>query len=190
MFPFKHIILASKSPRRKQLLKQIGINFSIEISGIDETMELNLSPHHIAENLSKEKARKVSQKFPEELVVGADTLVVYKKQILGKPKNDTESFDMLSMLSGKTHKVITGVSLQCINKNINTTFHETTKVTFHTLSNSYISYYINTYNPYDKAGSYGIQDWFAVCVKKIDGCFYNVMGLPLAKFWKEITELR
>ena len=80
--------------------------------------------------------------------------------------------------------------IKYINKNINKTFHETTKVTFNTLSNSYISHYIKTYKPYDKAGSYGIQDWFAVCVKKIDGCFYNVMGLPLAKFWKEITELR
>ena len=190
MFPFNNIILASGSPRRKELLKQIGIDFTTEISGIDESIEFDLSPERIAKYFALEKARKISIKFPKELVVGADTIVVCNKKILGKPKNEKESFDMLSMLSGKTHKVITGVSLQCIDKSINRTFHETTKVTFKTLDNSCISYYINTYKPFDKAGSYGIQDWFAVYVKKIDGCFYNVMGLPLAKFWKEISKLR
>lgn len=190
MFPFKHIILASGSPRRKQLLEQIGINFSIEISGIDETIELDLTPAGVAKHLSIEKAKKVSLEFPDELVVGADTLVVFNKKVLGKPKDEKESFDMLSRLSGVSHKVITGISLQCVNKNINKTFHEKTKVTFNTISDTYISYYIKKYNTLDKAGAYGIQNWFAVCVKKIDGCFYNVMGLPLARFWKEITKLR
>ena len=189
MFPFNNVILASKSPRRRDLLKQIGISFSIEISGIDESIPLDLPPILMAEYLSKEKAKKISIKFPKQLVIGADTIVVLDNKILGKPKNNKESFEMLSFLSGKTHKVITGVSLQCINNNINTSFHEITKVTFNELSDSDISYYIETYKPFDKAGSYGIQDWFAVNVEKIDGCFYNVMGFPLARFWKEINEL-
>ena len=189
MFPFNNVILASKSPRRRDLLKQIGISFSIEISGIDESIPLDLPPILMVEYLSKEKAKKISIKFPKQLVIGADTIVVLDNKILGKPKSNKESFEMLSFLSGKTHKVITGVSLQCINNNINTSFHEITKVTFNELSDSDISYYIETYKPFDKAGSYGIQDWFAVIVEKIDGCFYNVMGFPLARFWKEINEL-
>lgn len=190
MFPFNNIILASSSPRRKQLLKQIGINFTTEISGVDESIDLDLSPKRVAKYFALEKARKVSLKFPKKLVIGADTIVVCNGTILGKPKDEKESFNMLTMLSGKTHKVITGVSLQCKDKSINKTFHETTKVTFNDLSDNYIFHYIRTYSPFDKAGSYGIQDWFAVCVRKIDGCFYNVMGLPLSKFWEEINKLR
>ena len=96
---------------------------------------------------------------------------------------------MLSTLSGNTHQVITGVALQLRDKNLDETFHEVTSVTFNTLSDRDINYYIDTYNPFDKAGSYGIQDWFAVFVKHIDGCFYNVMGLPLANFWERINKL-
>ena len=190
MFPFNNIILASSSPRRKQLLKQIGINFTTEISGVDESIDLDLSPKKVAKYFALEKARKVSLKFPNKLVIGADTIVVCNGKILGKPKDEKESFNMLTMLSGKTHKVITGVSLQYKDESINKTFHETTKVTFNDLSDNYIFHYIRTYSPFDKAGSYGIQDWFAVCVRKIDGCFYNVMGLPLSKFWEEINKLR
>ena len=190
MFPFKNIILASASPRRKQLLEQIGVDFTVEVSGIDESIDLNLSPINLAKYFASEKAKKVAYKHPNQLVVGADTIVAYDKKILGKPKNEKDSYDMLTMLSGKTHKVITGVSIQYIDKDINITFYESTKVTFNNLSKSYISYYIDTYKPYDKAGSYGIQDWFAVCVNKIDGCFYNVMGFPLSRFWQEINKLR
>jgi septum formation protein len=190
MFPFYNIILASGSPRRKQLLKQIGVNFTTEISGVDETIDLDLSPERVAKYFALEKAKKVSLNFPKKLVIGADTLVEYDGKILGKPKDEKESFKMLRMLSGKTHKVITGVSLQYKDEKVNKTFHETTKVTFNDLSDKYILHYIKTYSPFDKAGSYGIQDWFAVCVRKIDGCFYNVMGLPLSKFWEEINKLR
>jgi len=190
MFPFKNIILASASPRRKQLLKQIGVDFTVEISGIDESIDLDLSPINLAKYFASEKAKKIAYKYPSQLVIGADTIVVYDKKILGKPKNEKDSYDMLTMLSGKTHKVITGVSLQYIDKDINITFYESTKVTFNNLNKSYISYYIDTYKPIDKAGSYGIQDWFAVCVNKIDGCFYNVMGFPLSRFWQEINKLR
>ncbi|MED5256546.1 MAG: Maf family protein, partial [Candidatus Neomarinimicrobiota bacterium] len=108
MFPFKNIILASASPRRKQLLKQIGVDFTVEISGIDESIDLNLSPINLAKYFASEKAKNVAYKYPNQLVVGADTIVEYDKKILGKPKNEKDSYDMLTMLSGKTHKVITG----------------------------------------------------------------------------------
>lgn len=190
MLPFNNIILASASPRRKQLLKQIGVDFTTEVSGVDESINLDISPEKVAKYFALEKARKVALKFPKKLVIGADTIVLCNGKILGKPKDEKESFNMLTMLSGKTHKVITAVSLQCKDNSINKTFHEKTKVTLNDLSDSYISHYISTYNPFDKAGSYGIQDWFAVCVKKIDGCFYNVMGLPLSRLWEEINKLR
>ena len=115
---------------------------------------------------------------------------MFDGQILGKPKDNEHSYQMLSTLSGNTHQVITGVALQLRDKNLDETFHAVTKVTFNTLSDSDIYYYIDTYKPFDKAGSYGIQDWFAVFVKHIDGCFYNVMGLPLANLWEHINKLR
>jgi len=114
---------------------------------------------------------------------------VFNGNILGKPKDRYDSFRMLSSLSGNTHTVFTGVSIQHQNHGINKTIHAATDVTFNTLNKSDISYYIDTYKPFDKAGSYGIQDWFSVCVKKIDGCFYNVMGFPLSAFYQNFSKL-
>ncbi|MBT4785284.1 MAG: Maf family protein, partial [Candidatus Marinimicrobia bacterium] len=110
-------------------------------------------------------------------------------KILGKPKNKDESYQMLSSLSGKTHKVYTGVSIQHYDYKIDKTFHEVTDVSFNTLSDLDIYYYIDRYKPFDKAGSYGIQDWFSVHVNKINGCYYNVMGLPLASFYRHFFAL-
>jgi len=190
MQSFGQIILASESPRRQKLLRQIGLDFSVKISGIDEDISIDLPPNQLAEHFAREKAHAVSVDYPKQLVIGADTIVVFDGQILGKPKDNEDSFNMLSTLSGNTHQVITGVALQLRDKNLDETFHVVTKVTFNILSDSDIYYYIDTYNPFDKAGSYGIQDWFAVFVKHIDGCFYNVMGLPLANLWEHINKLR
>ena len=189
MLSFGQIILASESPRRQALLHQIGMDFTVIISGIDEDISIDLPPNQLAKHFAREKAHAVALNYPNQLVIGADTLVVFDGQIFGKPKDHEESFNMLSTLSGNTHQVITGVTLKLLDKNIDETFHEATNVTFNTLSDRDINYYIDTYNPFDKAGSYGIQDWLAVFVKHIDGCFYNVMGLPLANFWEHINKL-
>ena len=123
------------------------------------------------------------------MVIGADTIVVLDEKILGKPNNIIDSFSMLQSLSGRTHEVITGMSFLNISFGIDFTFNERTYVSFKTLSDSDIHYYIDNYNPLDKAGSYGIQDWFSVWVEKIDGCYYNVMGFPLSTFYQYYLSL-
>jgi len=183
------IILASGSPRRKQLLEQIDLEFEVVPSQIYEDFSLNLSPTDFVEYYAQEKAKDVANSYPDKWVIGADTIVVFESDTLGKPKNEKDSFQMLKRLSGNTHQVITGVSIQNIKQDISDSFHERTNVTFNTLSDNIINYYIETYNPFDKAGSYGIQDWFSVCVNRIDGCFYNVMGFPLSSFYSHFIDL-
>jgi septum formation protein len=179
------IILASNSPRRKQLLEQIDLSFDIIPSKIYEDFSIDLNPKAFAQHYAKAKACDLAKNYPNALVIGADTIVVFDGQILGKPKDEEDSVRMLSMLSGQTHAVITGVSLQWENEQISETFCESTKVTFRPLSKSDILHYIKIYQPFDKAGSYGIQDWFSVCVEKINGDFYNVMGFPLSAFYQK-----
>ena len=183
------IILASGSPRRKQLLEQIDLEFEVVPSQIYEDFSLNLSPTDFVEHYAQEKAKDVANSYLDKWVIGADTIVVFESHILGKPKNKKDSFQMLKRLSGNTHQVITGVSIQNIKQDISDSFHERTNVTFNTLSDNIINYYIKTYKPFDKAGSYGIQDWFSVCVNRIDGCFYNVMGFPLSRFYSHFIDL-
>jgi len=183
------IILASESPRRKQLLEQIDLEFEVVPSQIYEDFSLNLSPTDFVEHYAQEKAKDVANSYVDKWVIGADTIVVFESHILGKPKNEKDSFQMLKRLSGNTHQVITGVSIQNIKQDISDSFHERTNVTFNTLSDNIINYYIETYKPFDKAGSYGIQDWFSVCVNRIDGCFYNVMGFPLSRFYSHFIDL-
>ena len=183
------IILASGSPRRKQLLEQIDLEFEVVPSQIYEDFSLNLSPTDFVEYYAQEKAKDVANSYLDKWVIGADTIVVFESHILGKPKNEKDSFQMLKRLSGNTHQVITGVSIQNIKQDISDSFHERTNVTFNTLSDNIINYYIETYKPFDKAGSYGIQDWFSVCVNRIDGCFYNVMGFPLSSFYSHFIDL-
>ncbi len=183
------IILASASPRRKQLLEMIDLHFDINPSNVHEDFNINLSPEEFVQYYAKEKSLDIARQYKNCLVIGADTIVVLDGKILGKPKDNKESFAMLKSLSGRTHSVYTGVSLNQINNEISNTFFEKTDVTFLKLTDSTISYYIDTYNPLDKAGSYGIQDWFSVNVKKINGCFYNVMGFPLAAFYKHYIQI-
>jgi len=183
------IILASNSPRRKALLELIDIPFKVVSSTIHEDFSIDLKPLEFAKYYANLKALDVAQKYPNNLVIGADTIVVLDNEIIGKPVDEIDSKAMLSKLSGRTHTVITGVSLVWRDKNILDTFYENTKVTFQKLTDEQIQYYIDNYHPLDKAGSYGIQDWFAVCIKKIDGCFYNVMGMPLSNFYNHFTKI-
>ena len=157
----KPLILASASPRREQLLNQIGLEFSVVPSDVIEDFSLDLPPEAFTEHWAREKAKYVAENNPDTMVIGADTIVVLDENILGKPKNIIDSFSMLQSLSGRTHEVITGMSFLNISFGIDFTFNERTFVSFKTLSDSDIHYYIENYNPLDKAGSYGIQDWFS-----------------------------
>ncbi len=183
------IILASNSPRRKSLLELIDLPFKAITSSVHEDFNINLKPIDFAKHYANLKTLDVAEKYPKHLVIGADTIVVLDNKIIGKPVDENDSKAMLRKLSGRTHTVITGVSLVWQEKNIIDNFNEETKVTFQKLTDDQIQYYIENYHPLDKAGSYGIQDWFAVCVKKIDGCFYNVMGFPLSKFYQHLTKI-
>jgi len=183
------IILASNSPRRKQLLEKSDLSFKVIPSNVYEDFDIKLPAKAFVEYYAEQKALNIANIYRDHYVIGADTIVVLDKLILGKPKDRDDSYNMLKSLSGKTHMVYTGVSILHKNYGISKTFHEITEVTFNTLCNRDILYYIDTYNPFDKAGSYGIQDWFSVCIKKINGCFYNVMGLPLSSFYKHFNKL-
>ena len=180
------IILASGSPRRRELLAQMGITFEVMISSVYEDFSIDKTPNKFVEFYAEEKAKEISMKNSESVVIGADTVVVLNDNILGKPNSFDEAFSMLSNLSDSVHSVYTGVSIQWIQKSISNTFHSKTDVTIKPLSNDEIEYYIELYKPFDKAGSYGIQDWFSVCVKKIEGCYFNVMGLPLNRLYAEL----
>ena len=185
----KPLILASASPRREQLLNQIGLVFSVVPSKVIEDFSLALPPEAFTEHWAREKAKYVAENNPDTMVVGADTIVVLNGKILGKPKNELDSFSMLQSLSGHTHEVITGMSFLKVDSDIDFTFNERTYVSFKTLSDSDIRYYIDNYNPLDKAGSYGIQDWFSVQIRQIEGCYFNVMGLPLSSFFSHYRRL-
>ena len=182
--PSSSVILASRSPRRKSILKQIGIDFEIIPSNICEDANFNLGPRKFVQYWSKKKAKVIAKTNKDKIVIGADTIVYFNGKIIGKPKDKEESYKMLNNLSGKTHKVFTGVSIVNEDKNILRTFSQMTKVSVREIPKNDILYYIDNYYTLDKAGSYGIQDWFSIWIKKIDGCYYNVMGLPLSKFYK------
>ena len=185
------IILASSSPRRKEILSRMNIDFDVINPNIVEPeYDRTNSPKEYSEELSKMKALSISKNYKKSLVVAADTIVVLNNNIvLGKPKNKDDAKKTLNILSGKTHKVITSVTIKGkayntskILKKYNYTFSEITCVKFLNLESSEILKYINTDSPYDKAGSYGIQDYSSIFVEKIDGCYDNVLGFPLSKF--------
>ncbi len=184
------IILASQSPRREQLLQRLDYPFDIILPDIDESiLDLDSDPEEYCTYLAKIKAKDISQHYPNALVIGADTIVVLEDKILNKPDNRNQAEVMLKMLSGNTHQVFTGVCLKWLKNDIQHTFTEITKVTFRKLDKQDILHYVETYKPYDKAGSYGIQDWSAIFVKNIQGCYDNAMGFPLSKFYHELKKL-
>ena len=182
------IILASKSPRRAEILRMIGVNFKVAPSKIKEEINPKIEQNEIAINISKAKAETISHKYPNDIIIGADTIVVFNAEIFGKPKDKNESKKMLKALSGNSHKVITGVTIMNKKLGIVKTFSETTKVFVQKIPTKQIEFYVNNYNTLDKAGSYGIQEWFSVWIKKINGCYYNVMGLPVSKLYRYLIE--
>jgi septum formation protein len=180
----KKIILASRSPRRQALLRQIGIKFLVRESGIDEDEHEFASPMEHVLVLSWRKADAVRSKVGNALVIGADTIVVCDKKILGKPNDKNDAAAMLSLLSGRTHEVYTGFTILDAKSGRSISDYEVTKVTFRKLLRDEISAYVAGGSPLDKAGAYGIQDDYgAVFVERVDGCFYNVVGFPLTKFY-------
>ncbi|WMM23560.1 Maf family protein [Tissierella sp. MB52-C2] len=178
----KKIILASSSPRRKEILNKYKLNPIIFEAKIEEKKAYNESPKQVAMALAFEKASWVSNYFNNgEVIIGADTIVVLGDIILGKPKDEEDAFRILSLLNNKEHCVITGVSIIKANTNIKIIDYESTLVRFRHLSDGQIKRYIETKEPMDKAGAYGIQGYGEVLVEKIDGCYSNVVGLPLGK---------
>lgn len=182
----KDIVLASKSPRRQQLLKDLGLNFSVVLIEVDEVYPSNLKKQEVALYLSKLKADAFLPDLKEnQLVITSDTIVCLNDKIIGKPKDRDDAFNMLSDLSGKMHEVVTAVTLTSAEKQVS--FYVTTQVYFKTLSNFEIDYYINHYKPFDKAGSYGIQEWIGyIGIEKIIGSYFNVMGLPVKELYDEL----
>lgn len=183
------IILASNSPRRKELLSGIGVKYEFRmLPDIDESYPETVSADEVAGYLAEKKA---SAYLPElnddELLITADTVVLLDSIVIGKPSDEADAIRMLQLLSGKTHKVITGVCLTSKKKQV--VFSDTAYVTFGELSREEISYYVSNYKPYDKAGAYGVQEWIGyVAVEKIEGSYFNVMGLPIFKVYKELKE--
>ena len=175
------IILASNSPRRKEILENTKVKFSIKGSQIDEVIKTNESPKETVMRLAYEKALDVAKNNAESLVIGADTIVVINDTILGKPKDETEAYDMIKMLSGKTHYVITGFALINLSLQKKVVDCEISKVTFKELSKECIKDYIQTKESLDKAGAYGIQGYGALLVNNIQGDYFNIVGLPISK---------
>ena len=183
----KNIILASKSPRRQQLLKELNIPFKIETKEVAEEYSKLLKKKKITEYLAKLKAKPFTNLKESDILVTSDTIVWYKGKPLEKPKNLEDAKKMLQQLSGKKHKVITSVCLTSKTKQI--VFSDNTSVYFKKLTEEEINYYVENYKPLDKAGSYGVQEWIGLIgIKKIKGSYYNIVGFPVHKFYKEILK--
>ena len=183
-------ILASSSPRRRVLLQRLQTSFDVILPDVDESIiPPDGCPKKYCTSLAEMKAKNVSQYYPNEMVIGADTIVVQDDKILGKPDDEIQAQNMLNFLSGNTHKVYSGVCLKWTKKNIHHLFTEITTVTFRNLDEKDILHYIESCPPFDKAGAYGIQDWSAVFVKEIRGCYDNVVGFPISRFYQELKKL-
>ena len=183
-------ILASSSPRRQDLLQRLQTPFDVILPDVDESIIVSDgNPETYCTVLAELKANDISQHYPGDLVIGADTIVVLGDKILGKPDDKADAEHMLQTLSGKTHQVYTGVCLKWTKENIHHLFAEITTVTFRNLDDKDIAHYIESCPPYDKAGAYGIQDWSAVFVKEIRGCYDNVVGFPISRFYQTLKKL-
>ncbi|RAU83211.1 Maf-like protein [Pontibacter arcticus] len=182
------LLLASNSPRRKELLAGLGLNFTVRVKEVNEDYPAHLKRAEIAEYLASHKASAYLDDLQNEALITADTIVCLADAVLNKPANYEEAFAMLRSLSGTSHEVITGVCI--LTKESKTVFHDTTKVYFKALSDFEIDYYITTYKPYDKAGAYGIQEWIGMIgIERIEGSYFNVVGLPVQKLYAKLTEL-
>ena len=187
-FPKYNYILASKSPRRNQLLKSLGIEFKIKTKGVEEIYPDNLTKEEIPVFLAELKAKPFLAELKiNDLLITADTIVWFNGKVLGKPKDKLEAIQMLQQLSGNEHQVISGVCLTSSHKK--KSFYSVSNVKFKILTNSEIEYYVAEFEPYDKAGAYGIQEWIGfIGITHIEGSFYNVMGLPIQKLYEQIQK--
>ena len=182
-----NLLLASNSPRRKELLTQLGYQFDIVKIDVDESYPSDLKPHEIAEYVSAKKA-KAFDVNENEILLTSDTIVALDQKILLKPKDENEAFEMIKSLSGKVHQVYTAFTLKVVDSEISKT--SKTDVEFSVISDEEIKFYIKTYKPFDKAGSYGIQEWLGMAkIKNISGSFYSVMGLPVDLVYEELKKL-
>ncbi|WP_298777601.1 Maf family nucleotide pyrophosphatase [uncultured Polaribacter sp.] len=183
-----NVILASKSPRRQQFFKDLDIDFTIELIEVEEIYPKELKGAEITNFLADLKSQPFINLSEKELLITSDTIVWLDDVALGKPKNEVEAFKMLRNLSGKKHEVITSISIK--NKNFQRIISDTTIVSFKDLTDQEINYYIKNYNPYDKAGAYGIQEWIGfIAIENMEGSYFNVAGLPVHKLYKELMSL-
>jgi len=182
----KHLILASGSPRRQHFLKELGLDYEIRLKEIEEKYPNHLNKEEITDFLSKLKASPFKNELKEnDILITADTIVWLNNKAIGKPKDHSDAVQMLKKLSTNTHSVISSVCLTSTSKQL--VFNDITKVTFRALSSEEILFYINKYKPFDKAGSYGIQEWIGYTgIEKITGSYFNVMGFPVHKFYREL----
>ena len=186
IFQKEKFFLASKSPRRKQLLEEAGFSFEVIPLDVDESYPAYLGLKNVPEYIAKKKARAGRKKIPDDgIVIAADSVVIHKSQIFEKPQSREEAVEMLQKLSGNQHLVVSGVCILKASREIS--FSSTTRVRFGNLSFEEINYYLDTYKPFDKAGSYGIQEWLGYCkVESIEGSYTNVMGLPMYELYHNL----
>ncbi len=175
------LILASASPRRKELLANLGLNIKIKVSQVDETMEEDIPPAQQVEKLAERKAAAVASETAEGLVIGADTLVVLAGKPLGKPANRQEAVQMINELQGKSHEVLTGLAVIDAATGQSVVTHQTTAVHFKPMTREQVERYVSTGEPYDKAGAYAVQGKASIFIESIQGCYFNVVGLPVSK---------
>jgi septum formation protein len=185
----RRIILASGSPRRQEILASIGVDFEVKLRSVDEVFSQSLQHHEISDYLARLKADQFQDLEPDHIVITGDTIVWHQNKALNKPQNRDEAIKMLNSLSNTTHEVISSV---CIKTRDRTeTLYDSAEVTFKALSQDEISYYIDTYSPYDKAGAYGIQEWIGqIGILKIIGSFYTVMGFPIHLVYSKLSNLK
>ncbi|GAA0879597.1 Maf-like protein [Algoriphagus jejuensis] len=184
----KRIILASSSPRRQELLRGLEVEFEVNVNPVDETLPTDLPVEYAAAYLSKLKAENYPDMLAEnEILITADTVVILKNQILGKPNSEHEAFDMIKKLSGTTHRVMTAVTMRGYKKSV--TLEDETKVTFRFLDEEEIWHYVRKYKPFDKAGAYGIQEWIGfIGVSSIEGSYFTVMGFPQHLVYEQLKK--
>lgn len=184
----KNLILASGSPRRQQFFKDLGVDFKIVLKPVDEIYPNHLKGAEITDFLAQLKASAFKEIGTDDIIVTSDTIVWHNEQALNKPKDREEAIGMIQSLSGTTHQVITSVTFTMSNRQ--KTINDTTSVTFKTLSQDEIEYYIDNFQPYDKAGGYGVQEWFGyIAVTHIDGSYFNVMGMPMHKVYETLLHI-
>lgn len=183
-----NVILASGSPRRQQFFKELDLEFNIQVKEIEEKFPKHLKGAEITDFLANLKSQAFTNLTEKDLLITSDTIVWLENKALGKPKNKQEAYTMLKELSGKKHEVITSISIR--NNNFQKIINDTTVVYFKEISDKEITYYMNNYNPYDKAGAYGIQEWIGfIAIDKMEGSYFNVVGLPVHKLFKELMNL-